>query len=112
MRWPALLILSVLTAPLVARTQPPFRSKTDLVEVSAIVTGPDSSSLAGLRADDFEVKEDGKSVPITAFAIVNSDFARRPSEGRFLVLLLDDTDPTLTVRIKQIAHMFSDRMGG
>ncbi len=99
-------------SPVSAQSLPTFRAKTDLVEVSAIVTGADGRSVAGLLADDFEIEEDSKPVPVTAFAVVNTDVARQPAEGRFLVLLLDDTSAALTFRIKQIAHMFSDRMSG
>src|SRR5579872_645837 len=89
----ALSVCVIFFAPLDAQTAPPFRAKTDLVEVSALVTGADGRPVAGLHAEDFTIEEDGKPVPVTAFAVINADFARRPDQGRFLVLLLDDTTP-------------------
>jgi VWFA-related protein len=112
MRLLSVLLLFSVMAPLGAQTQPTFRARTDLVEVAAVVTAPDGRPVAGLQASDFEVEEDGRPVEVTAFAVFNADFARQPAEGRFIVLLLDDTAPDLTARIKQIAHMFGDRMSG
>jgi VWFA-related protein len=113
MRFVATLVLSLALVVTPAARQPPaFKAQTDLIEVSAVVTGPDARPVAGLRAADFEVEEDGKPVVVSAFAAIDSDFAREPAEGRFIVLLLDDVVPDLTYRIKQIAHMFADRMSG
>ncbi len=112
MRLLCAVILFLVIVPLGAQTQPTFRARTDLVEVAAIVTTPDGRPVAGLNADDFEIEEDGKPVVVTAFAVFNADFASQPAEGRFIVLLLDDTAPDLTARIKEIAHMFGDRMSG
>lgn len=80
--------------------------------MAAIVTGADRRPVTGLTVEDFEVEEDGKQAVVSVFASVDSDLATRPAEGRFIILLLDDVLPDLTYRIKQIAHLFADRMSG
>jgi len=43
---------------------------------------------------------------------VDADAATSPKDGRFVVLLLDDTTPAFAYRIKQVAREFADRMSG
>ena len=105
-------LLAVVIVAVGAQSTPQFKSRTDLVEVAAIVTDRDGHPVTDLNLGDFEVEEDGKPVVVSTFAAIDSDLASGPAEGRFLVLLLDDVHPVLTARIKQIAHMFADRMSG
>lgn len=92
---------------------PKFGARVDLVVVSAVVRDTQNAMVPGLAKDDFEVLEDGKPVAVSTFAEVNADNLAPQDDGRFVVLLLDDlgTDPSYTVRVKQIAHSFADRMG-
>jgi len=94
-----------------AQSVPQFMSRIDLVEVAAMVTDANERPVAGLTIDDFQVQEDGKPVEVSAFIEIDSDRSSGPNDGRFLVLLLDDVHPILLARIRQVAHMFVDRMG-
>jgi VWFA-related protein len=93
--------------------QPRFGARVDLLVVSAIVRSSDNALVRGLTRDDFELREDGKPVPIATFAEASTDASTSVDDGRFVVLLLDDfsTHPQYTKRIKDVAHRFADRMG-
>jgi VWFA-related protein len=53
-----------------ADSQPVFRASTELVQVDAVVTDKDGHYVTDLRAEDFEIVEDGKSRPISNFRYV------------------------------------------
>lgn len=119
----AVLLSSDPVAPLAARPQAPapaptqdrptFQSRQDLVVVSAIVVDRDRQPIQGLSKEDFEVREDGKPVPVTTFLPMNAASQGPQEGGRYLVLLLDDVmaAQSRAWRIKDIARMFADRMG-
>lgn len=96
-----------------AQSQPKYAARVDLAVVSAIVRDADNQLARGLTQDDFEVLDDGKPVAVATFAEVNADTLAPQDDGRFVVLLLDNliTDPTLTLRSKEIARAFAERMG-
>ena len=140
----AALALAVLCAAALAAQQPPaaqapdqappptFRVEIDYVEVDAVVTDAHGNVVTGLTADDFEVLEDGRPQPITAFSLVDipierSDrpiFAAEPIEadvqtnerveGRIYLIVLDDmhTDVTRTPRVKAAARRFIEESFG
>jgi VWFA-related protein len=116
-------------APPTPPTEPPpvtFRVEVDYVEVDALVADAQGNLVSDLRAEDFEVLEDGKPQKITAFSLVNIPieravrplFADRPVEmdvqtndhveGRIYLLVLDDvhTDFTRTPRVVAAARRF------
>ena len=98
---------------LTAQSQPRFSTGVNLVVVPVIARNADNTFTRGLTQDDFELIEDGKAVPISTFAAVNTDAPASLDDGRFVVLLLDDlgTHPSYTTRIKDIARGFANRMG-
>jgi VWFA-related protein len=51
----------------VAAQQPTFRGRTDVVRVFVTVMDRDGRLVPNLAQDDFEVRDDGKAQPITAF---------------------------------------------
>ena len=53
-----------------APQQPPFRTGTNLVRVDVNVTDRHGEPIKDLTAEDFEVKEDGVSQPITSFKLL------------------------------------------
>jgi hypothetical protein len=55
-----------------------LRITTNLVQVDAVVTDPGGRQVSNLRADDFEILEDGRPQKITAFSYV-SMVAPRPA---------------------------------
>jgi hypothetical protein len=50
---------------LAAQQQPTFRAATDVVVIDAQVVAKDSTPIAGLKADQFEVFIDGRKRPST-----------------------------------------------
>jgi VWFA-related protein len=79
MRRPAAVVLAVLAAgpALLSNAQEPpreaqpvFRVGTELVQVDAVVTDKDGRYVTDLRAEDFEIVEDGQTRPISNFRYV------------------------------------------
>jgi VWFA-related protein len=95
-------------AGVVTRGQP--QTTTFLFEVDAVVTDEAGKPVAGLKQDDFEVKDDGKRVEVKTFEEVRETDERAVS--RSIVLLLDDSGVGAgnTLPIQQIARMFVARM--
>jgi VWFA-related protein len=96
----------------VAAQKPSFRSGIEVVEVDAVVQDDRGQTVRGLLKDDFEVKEDGRTVGLTNFAEVSASGIGGESDPRSLVLVLDDTamPPTATTLVQSIARLFVDRM--
>ncbi len=89
--------------------QPRFRGGVDVVQVDVSVLDKDRRPVRGLTADDFTVREDGKTRPIVAFAPVELSEAAPPAgpaawvrdvesdvvmndarpEGRLVVIMFD-----------------------
>jgi VWFA-related protein len=115
--------------------QPPitFRAEVNYVEVDARVLDRDGKFITGLKAEDFQVFEDGKPQKIAAFSMVNIPlerverplFAAKPIErdvrtnldaadGRVYVIVLDDlhTAALRSPRIKAAARLFIERYVG
>ena len=123
---PALTASQRQTAP--PSAQPTFRATVDLVEVTVSVTDEDGNAVRDLTADDVDVYEDGEVQPILTFGHVEvpqervetsafrltsarSDVgsnARRASEGRVYLLLLDDrhTNPLRSSEAQAIGRQF------
>src|SRR5687767_11061060 len=120
--------------PAAPQEPPPvtFRVEVNYVEVGAIVTDAQGAVVTTLRAEDFQVLEDGKPQTISAFSHVNIPieraerplFAAEPieadvqtnehAEGRIYLLVLDDihTDVTRAPRVKAAARRFIDESFG
>ena len=73
-----------------ANSQSP--SHDNLIEITAVVTDEHGQFVNGLTSDDFVVEDSGRRVPIVTCAIGDADRATTSADGRFLVLLLDDSD--------------------
>jgi VWFA-related protein len=122
-------------APPAAPQQPPItiRAEVNYVEVDARVLDQQGKFIGGLKAEDFEVFEDGKPQKVSAFSLVNIPververplFASRPIEpdvrnnlqgadGRIYLLVLDDlhTQALRSQRTKQAAKQFIERFVG
>jgi VWFA-related protein len=121
-------------APQAPAEPPPvtFRVEVDYVEVDALVADAQGNLVSDLRAEDFEVLEDGKPQKVTAFSLVNIPIERTPRplfadrpievdvqtndhvEGRIYLLVLDDqhTDFTRTPRVKAAARRFIEQNFG
>jgi VWFA-related protein len=122
-------------APQAPATEPPpvtFRVEVDYVEVDALIADAQGNLVSDLRAEDFEVLEDGKPQKVTAFSLVNIPIERTPQplfadrpvevdvqtndhvEGRIYLLVLDDlhTDFTRTPRVKAAARRFIEQNFG
>jgi VWFA-related protein len=83
---------------------------TFLVELDAVVLDDNDRPVAGLKQEDFQIKEDGHSVEIKTFDAVQDIPDRSPQ--RSIVLLLDDSGVGAgnTLPIQTIARMFVARM--
>ncbi|HZQ71199.1 MAG TPA: VWA domain-containing protein [Terriglobales bacterium] len=76
-----LLLTPLLCAQTTSTSPPTFTSSTDLVLIPAVVS-KSGAHLAGLKKEDFVLKQDGKPQPIAIFEEVKTDTARvRRSEG-------------------------------
>ena len=83
MRAPVIVALATLTAAFAP--QRTFRAGVDLVHFSVVVTDKQGSPITGLKADDFEVIEEGNAQSITYFA---EGFPESGDLGRVLPLHL------------------------
>jgi VWFA-related protein len=83
-----------------------------LVELDAVVIDDSGRPVTGLRQEDFQVREDGRSVELKTFdAVIDTGDGGR-SVARSIVLLLDDSGIGAgnTLTIQSIARMFVARM--
>ena len=99
-----------------AQQQPAFRASTDVVVIDAQVVAKDSSPIAGLKADQFEVFIDGRKRPIVSVdflgsAVTSPAGARSgspspappvanpaPAEPRIFILGVDQTSFPVTAQ--------------
>ena len=72
MRRVVVLSLTLVLTVATALAQQTFRSAIDLVHFGVVVTDKQGSPIAGLTADDFEIKEAGKPQAIKFFAAARS----------------------------------------
>jgi len=71
-RWPlAVLAQQPAAQPTQAQQKPVFRGGTHFVRVDAYPTSKDGKIVAGLKADDFEITEDGKPQTIESFDYIS-----------------------------------------
>ncbi|MEZ5292102.1 MAG: VWA domain-containing protein [Vicinamibacterales bacterium] len=110
-----------------------FRAEVNYVEVDARVLDAQGAFVPDLKAEDFQVLEDGKPQTLSAFSFVNMPverqarplFANAPIEpdvsnniagydGRVYVIVLDDqhTHPLRSARTKAAARRFVERYIG
>ncbi|AMY09603.1 VWFA-related Acidobacterial domain protein [Luteitalea pratensis] len=94
------------------RAQPSFRSRTTLVEVSAVVTR-DGHPVADLRADEVTVLDNGVRQPLVAFEYVDLGLVNGPAQRRDFAVVIDNLhiDPTRTPQTIDTALAFIDRLG-
>ena len=108
--------LLVLAVAVVAATAPwsavqDQGQATFLVELDAVVLDEGDRPVAGLKQEDFQIKEDGRLVDVKTFDTVADTPTGRPTQ-RSIVLLLDDSGVGAgnTLPIQTIARMFVARM--
>ena len=109
-----------------------FRVEVDYVEADVYVVDGQDKPVSDLKADDFEVTEDGRPQKVTSFSLVNIPieraerplFATQPVEadvqtndhieGRIYLIVLDDlhTEFTRTPRVKAAMQRFFERSFG
>jgi VWFA-related protein len=115
------------TATLFARgsqTQPAatFRSAIEAVQVDVFVTDADGNPVAGLTADDFELIENGKPLPVTTFRAVDIPIERaelverqlaepdvltnEAPEGRIYLFALDEVLEANILRTRRFVRQF------
>jgi len=109
-----------------------FTVEVNYVEVDAAVSDASGGAVKNLRADDFELLEDGKPQKISSFSFVDVPVERRErplfaaqpiepdvfgnggTEGRLYLIVLDDlhTAATRTARVRQVARDFVEHHFG
>jgi len=99
------LALALLTLGATATAQ--FRSRTDLVELGAVVLDRNGDPVPNLTQADFEIVEDGHRVPISTFVAINANRPATPDDGRFIALLIDPHSSTA----RKLARDLIDHMG-
>jgi VWFA-related protein len=84
---------------------------TFLVELDAVVFDDEGRPVAGLKQEDFQIREDGHPVDLKTFEAVADTPTGRPVQ-RSIVLLLDDSGAGAgnTLPVQTIARMFVARM--
>jgi len=93
-----------------AAQKPPPPPRTTFVELGAVVVDGHDKPVRGLHRDDFQIKEDGGAVAISSFSEVSAAGINGPSDGRSVVLLLDDTiGPAGTSIMQGIARLLLSR---
>lgn len=101
-----LLILSL--AVHAQEPQDVVRISTNLVQVDAVVT-KDGKQVRDLKAEDFEIREDGRVQQITNFAFISVNSSRtKPSPG---APAPSTTTPPLPYEIKRIIAIVVDDLG-
>ena len=117
-----------------AASQPTFKSGVNLVEVDVVVTDKAGQPVRGLRVEDFEVTEDGKTVSVETFTAIDLPAAPpgavvaaadrsgvslasndQQDEGRILLIVMDDYhvsfDAGRVAASRAIARRLVERMG-
>src|SRR3989442_648389 len=79
-----------------AQRMPPARSSGDLVELDVVALDRQDLPVAGLRQDEFQIKEDGRAVDIKTFAHVTVLGSTQPDDARLVTLLMDDVGVPMT----------------
>jgi VWFA-related protein len=86
----------VLAATLAAQRTPPAASSDELVELDIVVLDRDEHPVAGLRQEDFQIKEDGRPVDVKTFSYVTALGSLEPDDARVVTLLMDDVGVSIT----------------
>jgi VWFA-related protein len=109
----ALAIACLIGATLLARQSPRDESAADFVVVDAVAVDDNGRAVDDLEQEDFEVREDGRSVALESFSSSAVRGEDEKAVRRSVVLLLDDSgvSPRLTSRVQDIARQFVSRTG-
>jgi VWFA-related protein len=93
---------------LVTGAKPSADPRTTFVELDVVVLDKNDRPVKGVRQEDFQVKEDGRSVAITSFTEVDAAGIAGLVDSRSVVLLLDDNAVPLsaTLIVQNIAKLF------
>ncbi len=111
--------LVALLAPAAAQTQrgrerPPVtvRVETDLVTVDVIATDQIGNYVRDLRADEFDLLDDGKRRKIDFFSVTDETTLSRPIAVVFALDLSGSLRPDETATLRQAAMKFTELMKG
>lgn len=138
---PLALLLLPLAAAAFAAAQAPsqapvptFKSEVNYIEVDVRVTDERGQFVRGLRAEDFQILEDGKPQAVAAFSFVDIPVEKaetglpgivnapppdvrsnlRPFDGRIYVMVIDENHTRFnrTARARQAARQFIEKQLG
>jgi len=106
----AWLILFALTVP-AQEPQDVVRISTNLVQIDVVVT-KDGKQVADLKAEDFEIREDGRPQPITNFAFISiNSTSTKPAPGTPSGPTSPAPAPTLPYEVKRTVAIVVDDLG-
>ncbi len=114
-------ILAITFAPLAAAQKPgapeqrpalTIRLDTDLVMIDVTATDKSGNYVRDLRADEFEVYEDGKPRRIDFFALTDEAALSRPLAVVFALDVSGSLKPEETVTLREAAMKFTEMMQG
>jgi VWFA-related protein len=100
-------------AALVAQRTPPIASSGDLVELDIVVLDRHEQPVAGLRQEDFQIKDDGHVVDVKTFTHVTALGSLQPDDARIVTLLMDDVGVGIggTSAMQAIAQVLLSPLG-
>ena len=110
---PLLVVVAALAAAGVSIRAGQPAAATYLVELDAVVTDDAGKPVTGLKQEDFQIKDDGKTVEVKTFEAVEEGGPGSRPVPRSIVLLLDDSGVGSgnTLAIQSVARVFVSRMG-
>ncbi len=118
--WGITALILVLSAVVLAQDRPvqeprpaiTVRVETDLVAIDVTVTDQKGDYVRDLRAEDFQLFEDGKPRKIDFFSLTDQNTLSRPLAVVFALDLSGSLKPEETVTLREAAMKFSELMKG
>ncbi|HZS06906.1 MAG TPA: VWA domain-containing protein [Blastocatellia bacterium] len=99
-------------APQQARQEPTLRIDTDLIVIDVTATDAAGNYVRDLRAEDFQVYEDGKPHRIDFFTVTSEATLSRPLAVVFALDLSGSLKPEETETLRNAARKFTELMKG
>jgi Ca-activated chloride channel family protein len=99
-------------SPAPARPEVTLRVDTDLVVIDVTVTDQNGNYVRGLRAEEFQLLEDGKPRPLDFFTVTDETTLTRPLAVVFALDTSGSLKPEEAVTLREAASKFTELMQG
>jgi VWFA-related protein len=105
--------LSCAFAAVLILQREPSPASGDLVELDVVALDRYEQPVAGLRQEDFQIKDDGHAVEVKTFAHVTTLGSTQPDDARIVTLLMDDVGVSIagTSAMQAIAQVVTSPAG-